>query len=696
MNNASSPSFANAILELAQQAGGKPFPDTAVDDLGGWGRIALDAATIAGEPVLPLVAFLVARDAKPGDAAAASAATAIVEAVIATRQPALFRDSLDALLGSAVVIQAASLRLVSGLESVATSFLNREDTDPVADLASADALEAMTRLVAAGHGPHFPLLALLQKFTVPTVAPMSLAVIRSVSIALDVWPEADSLVNVVRALGGVDSVDGADPELAADVEADAAWVLAMASLLRSLRAASVLAMGPHLEDAASFFAVAASAHDRPDAAPMLSIVEALRELAAGIVSGEAMRVVGTEPLSGEALIGIQDQILRFSVDSSGLDHWYGDNKRAALIAWSGLADDLHRMSGQLRKDGFYQAEVVVRDLLDIYINTRTFRVGTRYADICGVQDLIQPVIEEGFARNASHLSNLEEYVRVLESRDADEYFELAEAQLQAATSILGTARRRATGAEALGKVGGGARLVPLPPLLRRLVPHDSPDQDLIAQISPAVLAALEERLDHVAAGRSHLNLVQQELYDEMRDALSTSPDYKGEVVPAVDQILLLIINFVASRTGSSAGHYGYLFDSKAKESAIHEDLYSYLVGNLGSHTEYEAPHVGGGRVDIRLKFESFAVHLEMKVDYTKLPMSDRTAYLKQAATYQGNDIRIGFLVALRHKAFDPNGPPPHIKSLVGHTLFDVVGDVLPRHIIHVAVPGSRISPSQSK
>ena len=58
-----------------------------------------------------------------------------------------------------------------------------------------------------------------------------------------------------------------------------------------------------------------------------------------------------------------------------------------------------------------------------------------------------------------------------------------------------------------------------------------------------------------------------------------------------------------------------------------------------------------------LKFDGFAVHIEMKVDESKVPMNDKTAYLKQAATYQGNDIRIGFLVALRHRAF-PKGPRP--------------------------------------
>lgn len=55
-------------------------------------------------------------------------------------------------------------------------------------------------------------------------------------------------------------------------------------------------------------------------------------------------------------------------------------------------------------------------------------------------------------------------------------------------------------------------------------------------------------------------------------------------------------------------------------------------------------------------------------------MSDKTAYLKQAAAYQVNDIRIGFLIALRHTAFDPTGPPPHLSELIGHVAFDIEGD----------------------
>ncbi|WP_280343202.1 hypothetical protein [Nocardia neocaledoniensis] len=696
MSDTDALSLSDAVLGLAQTSRGKPFPHTAIEILGGWRRIASDAATLAGKPALPLVATLIARDARPGDTDAAAAVSAVAAAVVATAQPTLFRDSLDALLDSAVITQVVGTKLVTDLETVVAGFLVREQPEQLADLVSADALEAMTRLVAAGHGSHFSLLALLQKFTRPTVLPMARAVIRSVSTSVDIWPEADLLVGIIRVLSGLDPVDGGDVTLAAEVESDAAWALATASLLRSLRAASVQEMSPHLADSAKYLEITANTYLRTDAVPMLSVVEALRELVNGIVSGNAMNTVTTAPLSADKLSTIREQILRFSIDSSGLDHWYSDTKRAALNAWATLADDLERMGHQLRKDGFYQAEVIIRDLLSIYISARTFRVGTRCADIVGVQDLIQPVIDEGFAKKASHLSNLEEYASGLASRDPHSLDDDEHAQLEAARSIIEIARRLARGGEeSRGKAGGGPH-TPLPRLLGQLVPLGSNDEGLLAQISPETLAALEQQLDHVALGRSHLNLVQRELLDLLREALSASPDYKGEVVAVVDNLLLLIINFVASRTNSTARHFPYLFDPAAKENAIHDDLYNYLVGNLGSRVEYEVFDVGGGRVDIRLKFDDFALHIEMKVDDSKLPMNDRTAYLKQAATYEGNDIRIGFLVALRHKAFDPTGPPPHIKSLIGHTAFDIKGDPEPRHIIHVAVPGSRINPSRSR
>lgn len=147
MSETGAVSLADAVLRLAQEAGGKPFPHSAVADLGGWARIASDAATLTGQPVLPLVATLVARDAQPGDIDAAAAATALADAVLATAQPSLLRDSLDALLDSAVVTQVAGVKLVAGLEPVAAGFLARKQPEASADLASADALVVPHRVV---------------------------------------------------------------------------------------------------------------------------------------------------------------------------------------------------------------------------------------------------------------------------------------------------------------------------------------------------------------------------------------------------------------------------------------------------------------------------------------------------------------------------------------------------------------------
>ena len=92
----------------------------------------------------------------------------------------------------------------------------------------------------------------------------------------------------------------------------------------------------------------------------------------------------------------------------------------------------------------------------------------------------------------------------------------------------------------------------------------------------------------------------------------------------------------------------------------------------------------------------FGLHAELKVDDTKTAMADKTTYVKQAVAYQATDVRIGFLVALRTKAFDPTGPTPHLTSLFEHMTFDVEGDPVPRLIVMIQVPGNRTAPSKMR
>jgi hypothetical protein len=704
MSNAPSATLADDLKALLAGAPGKGPAQDALTALGSWERVAAEGATMADNRWLVLLTRLVVRDVAVPDNQSGDyvgALRSITAAVIATESPAIFAESLDALLTSSVALNVIGGTLARSLEDIVDACHELSEMDLQAALRAADALEALTRLSVSGVGPSFGLLALLERFNAPIPKPLATAVIRAIGTAVDYWPHAESLVSVVRLVAGMEPPagkpwTGADPE---DVASDAAWVLAGIELVRALRSPALTAMAECLEGSATYLKLAADSYNREDADILLTVVDILRGLLqeAGVApTADALSMPQLEPKS---LGDLAERILQFNVASSGLNHWYGDSKRSALLAWQRLADDLGRMRVEFARNSFYKAEVVVDDLLQIYTGSRGMAVARLGADSDGLLDLIQPVIETGFARTAGLMSNLEDHTYALQQRmdsAPEETREYLTEQLRAAHTVLSAARAHALGGAGPGKGGGGAVRVPLPPPLDQLVPPGSETAEL-STMSEAVLTRLARAIDDATIGRHSLNLIEAQVHSDIRAALGTSPDYRGEAASAVDVVLRLMIRFVTTRTNAQSDLYAYLFDPEAKEDAIHRDLYDYLASSeLGSVTEFEVQHVGGGRVDLRLKFDGFAIHIEMKFDATRVPMNDKTAYLKQAAAYQGTDIRIGFLVALRHKAFDASGPPPHLSTLIGHTAFDIDGDPVPRHIITVQVPGSRTKPSRMK
>jgi hypothetical protein len=703
MTNERSPTLADDLKALLVEARGKaPAPD-ALTALGGWGRVAADGTTLADTPWLVWLTKLVVRDiAVPDDQSDAKAAAlrSITDAIAATKSPAIFADSLGTLLTSPIAVTIIGATLARQLEGIVDASHELADVNPQATLRAADALEALTRLTVSGAGRPFGLLALLDRFNAPIPKPLAKAVIRAIGTAVDYWPHAESLIDVVRLVAGMKPPNGApwpgaDPN---DIASDAAWVLAAIELVRALRSSSLTTMAKCLEGSAGYLRLASESHSREDAAILLSVVDILRGFLqeSGVEpTADSLSMPQLEP---EALGDLAERIRQFNLASTGLNHWYGDPKRSALLAWQRLADDLGRMRVEFARSSFYKAEVVVDNLLQIYTGSRSIAVARLGADSDGLLDLIQPVIETGFARTAGLMSNLEDHANALQQRiDACEETQghLSE-QLWVANTVLSAARNHALRGAVLEKEGGGAVRVPLPPPLSLLVPP-GPELDELSSVSKGVLALLAKAIDDATAGRNSLNLIEAQVSSDIRSALGASPDYHGKAASAVDVLLRLMIRFVTTRTNAQSDLYAYLFDPAAKEDAIHRDLYNYLAGSeLGSVTEFEVQHVGGGRVDLRLKFDGFAIHIEMKTDSTKVPMSDKLAYLKQAAAYQGTDIRIGFLVALRHKAFDISGPVPHLSTLIDHTTFDIDCDPVPRHIVTVQLPGSRTKPSRMK
>ncbi|NHP13952.1 hypothetical protein G8767_10375 [Rhodococcus sp. IC4_135] len=455
--------LADDIRRLAQEARGGPFSKDALRTLGGWERIFTEASTLQEEGTLPLLANLVARDAGPEpDEITTQALVAVADSATATTHPTLFRDSIDPLLRSPGTLRATGERLATTLQTPVQEFLASEERDGRADLRAADALEALTRVTIAGYGSHFALLALLQRFTAPTVTSMATAVIRSISTVVDRWPEADILGDIPRKLAGLDSVPNGDLAFAAAVESDATWVLANIGVLRTLRAESIEQMTPHLETAAHYLTVASDTYGRDDARVLRTVIEALGELASAIVAGTPTAALDSTHLTADALKELAAQAHAFNVTGSGLNHWYGDSKRAAILAWSHLFRDLGRLRIEFEKDAFYKAEVIVDDLLRIYLGTRSYTLHQRDSDTAGVHDLVQPVIESGFAAKAGLLSNLEDHAAALRERvESEPGTELVE-QLGAARLLIQTARQIAKDGTGLGKGNGGAPSEPLP------------------------------------------------------------------------------------------------------------------------------------------------------------------------------------------------------------------------------------------
>ncbi|WP_147457443.1 hypothetical protein [Micromonospora sp. CV4] len=706
MTSPSSTNLAHDLMILLATTPGRPPDVNALTSLGGWDRVASDGAAMADSPVLaPLVALVVRDTANPNNRTCAytAAISAITTAITQTKSPAVFADSLNTLLSCPAALAESRTDLTTELDEIVRNFCKLPTPNTRAAQRAADALEALTRLNLANDDPPFDLLALLKKFDAPVPKPLATAVIRAVGTVVDHWPHAASLADVIRLVAGMDKPPakvqpGLDPE---DVASDAAWALAGIELVDALRASDLAAMATHLEASAAYLDTARDNYEREDANVLLAVVQLLLSLLQESGVSPTVTSLATPRLAPEALDDLGERVRRINVASVGLNHWYGDPKRAALAAWSRFADDLGRLRKEFDRNSFYKAAVVVDHLLQIYMGSRSVEVVRHEDDVDGLLSLVQPIIETGFARTAGLLSNLEDHTEELEQQvgaatTADQRFILSE-QLEAARAVLAAARLHALGGAGQGKGDGGTADTPLPPPISQLVPAGSDAANHLGTLPQVTLGELARAIDNRTIGRRSLNLIETQVFSRIRAALALSPDYRGDVATTVDELLRIIIRFVTTRTNRQSDRFPYLFDPAAKEDSIHHDLDGYLtLSDLGSTVEYEVQHVAGGRIDLRLRFDDFAIHIEMKVDSTKVPMSDKTAYLKQAAAYQGTDIRIGFLVALRHKAFDPTGPAPHLSELIGHTTFDIEGDRTPRHIITVQVPGSRTKPSDMR
>lgn len=199
----------------------------------------------------------------------------------------------------------------------------------------------------------------------------------------------------------------------------------------------------------------------------------------------------------------------------------------------------------------------------------------------------------------------------------------------------------------------------------------------------------------------NLSGAEIDIFDQCLASVERHPDYRGNVRGAklFDTVLLWTVRFLKNRlemTKKDDPSVAYLFEttngSLASESALQDDYFRWISTQAASG-EMEPTNIGSGRADVALKTAGERIVIEIKREMQDASFDSLAKnYVGQTTDYQNVSIRLGFLLVL-----DLTGPKlegtPHIRSLVQCRSIQRSGEMEPRQVVIVKVPGRRYLPS---
>lgn len=621
--------------------------------------------SLSGHPRLPAVADALCESADT-DGVDPTVLGSLCEAVLTTDSPALFGDAMARLLASAAVLAGNGAQLASALLPQASS--PAPDATARQVLRAADALAAATQLRLGGFAARFDLFALLDGITGPAARAWSTAASRAVLACAEAWVEGAELAPALERLTGTTApttshLGPAVPE--AEQESDFASVLARVELLAALREQNRARAVDHLDRAERYLMPARAEDDRPDIEVLHAVVVLLRQL-----------MLDATIADGAVIDALQAAVTEHRWLEPGVNHWVGDRVAANHTAWAKLARQLQQAHTRLGEPSWYHAAAVMDDIVDLYRTTRSVRAFRRDADYEAVRDVIAPMLESGFAAQASLLRHLNDHARYLQTRaDENVATEQELADLPVARELAEAVAEQTRRGDANPKPLAGYGEVTSSPA--------SPAERLATQISHRLTLA------RFSTG----SIVADTVLDNIRAGLADSDEYskREDVAAAADLVTMLLVSFVYDRERATSAARPYLFNQNAIEEDLANDLQDYLVGcgQLGG-VRTEVRRVGGGRVDIEFAFGGFNLYVELKADSTTVPLGDKGAYLRQTATYQSTDVRIGFLLAL--KILKPKTVASHLTDNADVVKVLDAGQQA-RHVVTLTLSGGRTTPS---
>ena len=419
---------------------------------------------------------------------------------------------------------------------------------------------------------------------------------------------------------------------------------------------------------------------------------------------EVGAVSSAEDTSAETLTRLADELVRtlreHRLGYAGLDNWRGA-RLDAEVAWVGLARDVAVTARALTQRSWYTASRTLADVLAAYQATRCVQVFSN-ADVAGLRTLLTPRITQGIGQNAALVTHLEDHLRALESPTQERLGGTSDvvdgdAELNVTRQLLEAVRAQYTDSgRDVPKSGSAAEVADYEhfPFLGSVL--SEVELKSLAETNPGALIAIEnalaERSAQTITGTD--SLVLSELFADCEHQLVSCPDYRDDVKAGFDQLLVLLLRFMCFRTQLSRSRSGmeYLFRSDALEKDLADDVERFLAGSdIGYRIHTEVRDIGGGRIDVAAFFQRFTLVCELKREYGDISVDGQRRHLLQAATYQGSDVQLGFLLVLDLR--ERTGPPPHLRANVHIVVLgdDALGG--PRYVVMLVIPGNRTSPS---
>lgn len=626
-----------------------------IDDLGGFDAIAQAIPTLGPSPLASEFLSVVLRNADDASVKDESFWNDLIVCLVqAATSDVVLIEMVDALDAYQLPAGAANNVFTALLEKAV------DVSGSLTAYARAVALEGAFRLAASDRRKQFRLLDALLGIQVSDDSRFLRHATKIIGVAHSHWREAE-LVDQLRVLSECE-----------EVVYEASFELGMAGLASALDESERAVANSFFLDSLQWFKKAESLKE---SAPEAALY---RECLTLLTDFDAHKTDVELRMRSAAIQKSTFELLAWHADSNS-PAWLGA-RYVQAACWNNLAATLASLAGSLQQASWWEPRVVIEcQVLAAYSAGRAVLKRSRDGYL---ETLVRPRIESSIAQREGQAHLLKCWIT--QNREHD--------QVPEANAILSGIEQLMTESAEVGRNPAEAATVwaPVAAVLSQARCSKETERRVLEVVSNAYTFSLEG-----------LSTAEIDVFDHCVASVERHPDYKGSVRGAklFSTVLLWTTRFLKNRLEMSKRDdpsVAYLFETSdgtlAPESALQDDYFRWISTQSASG-EMEPTNLGGGRADVALKTTGERMVIEVKREMDDASFDSlANHYAGQTIDYQNVSIRLGFLLVLDLTAPKLEGTP-HIRSLVQCRSIQRLGEIEPRHVVIVKMPGRRFLPS---